>query len=257
LINDFYTKIDKETQTGMSEKILFVAGIGEVLMIRKVRTKRLRIAVKPSGEVIVSIPWLLSFAKGESFLEEKKSWVIKTQQRLKKHALTRIPLQPGELFSTRNFKYMVLPLKAERVKVFIKAEEQSVVIGYPEMASLHQDEIRNKIKLALDGVLRYEAKRYLPVRARELANQLGYTFKAVTIKNNKTNWGSCSGLKNINLNLHLMRLPDRLIDFIIVHELVHTKIPNHGPSFHERLNSHFPDATQLNKVIKKFRPELF
>ncbi len=241
----------------MSEKILFVDGVGEVLMVRKARSKRLRIAVKPSGEVLVSIPWLLPFARGESFLEEKRSWVIKTQQRLKKHSLTRIPLQPGALFSTRNLKYLVLPLKAEGIKVFFRPEEQSVVIGYPEKASLEQSELRDKIKLALDGVLRYEAKRYLPVRARELANQLGYTFKSVTIKNNKTNWGSCSGLKNINLNLHLMRLPDRLIDFIIVHELVHTKIPNHGPSFHERLNGHFPDATQLNKVIKKFRPELF
>jgi predicted metal-dependent hydrolase len=105
-------------------------------------------------------------------------------------------------------------------------------------------------------VLRYEAKRYLPGRTRELANQLGYTFKALTIKNNKTNWGSCSSLKNINLNLHLMRLPDRLIDFILVHELVHTKIPNHGPLFKERLKGHFPDAAELDIAIKKFRPEL-
>ena len=122
--------------------------------------------------------------------------------------------------------------------------------------SLEEPEIRSKIKSAIEGVLRYEAKRYLPGRTRELANQLGYTFKALTIKNNKTNWGSCSRLKNINLNLHLMRLPDRLIDYIVVHELVHTKIPNHSASFKERLKGHFPDSAELDKAIKKFRPEM-
>ncbi|MEI7424125.1 MAG: YgjP-like metallopeptidase domain-containing protein [Prolixibacteraceae bacterium] len=241
----------------MNEKTLYVSGIGEVQMVRKARSRRLRISVKSSGEVLVTIPWLFSFSRGESFLEEKKSWVIKALQKIQKHGLTRIPLQPGELFSTRSLKYMLLPIKSERVKVQLKQEEQTVVIGYPEKASLEDPEMREKIRLAVDGVLRYEAKRYLPIRVRELANQLGYSFRAVTIKNNKTNWGSCSSLKNINLNLHLMRLPDRLIDLILVHELVHTKIPNHGPLFKAQLKHHFPDVDELNKVIKKFRPELF
>jgi hypothetical protein len=51
-----------------------------------------------------------------------------------------------------------------------------------------------------------------------------------------------------------MQLPDRLIDYIVVHELVHTKIPNHGPGFKAQLKSHFPDGDELDKAIKKFRP---
>ena len=132
-----------------------------------------------------------------------------------------------------------------------------VLITYPENFLLADSEVRAKLRLSIEGVLRYEAKRYLPGRIRELATQYGYSFKALTIKNNRTNWGSCSSLKNINLNLHLMRLPDRLIDFIVVHELVHTKIANHGPGFKETLKSHFPDAAALDREIKKFRPEFF
>jgi predicted metal-dependent hydrolase len=241
----------------MSEKTLFVEGIGEVQLVRKARSKRLRIAVKSSGEVLVSIPWLFSFSRGEAFLEEKREWVIKTQQKLEKHGFKKVALQAGLLFASRNLNYQLLPGKTGRIQVHMRPEEKAVVISYPEQASLQQPEIQSKIKLAIEGVLRYEAKRYLPVRARELANHLGYTFKTVTIKNNKTNWGSCSSLKNINLNLHLMRLPDRLIDYIVVHELVHTKIPNHGPTFKETLKSHFPDAVELDKVLKKFRPESF
>ena len=241
----------------MNEKTIFVTGIGEVKMVRNARSKRLRISVKASGEVLVTIPWLLSFSKGETFLEEKKSWVIMTKRKLEKHGLTRIPLLPGELFSTRSMKYFLLPMKIERVKVFFKQDEHLVEIGYPENESLEDPLFRDVLMYSIDGVLRYEARRYLPARTKELADKLGYSFKSITIKNNKTNWGSCSSLKNINLNLHLMRLPDRMIDLILVHELVHTKIPNHGPLFKEQLKKHFPDVDELNKVIKKFRPELF
>ncbi len=240
----------------MSSKILYVDGIGEVQLARKARSKRLRISVKSSGEVVVSIPWLFPFSRGAEFLEEKRDWVVKTKLKLEKHGLTRKVLMPGVLFSTRSLKYHLLPGNGDNIKVQLLHSEQSVIISYPETASLQNPEIRYKIKSAVEGVLRYEAKRYLPGRTRELANQLGYSFKALTIKNNKTNWGSCSGLKNINLNLHLMRLPDRMIDYILVHELVHTKIPNHGPLFKERLKGHFQDAAELDKAIKKFRPEL-
>jgi predicted metal-dependent hydrolase len=53
-----------------------------------------------------------------------------------------------------------------------------------------------------------------------------------------------------------MRLPERLIDYILVHELVHTKIPNHGPGFKEQLKRHFPDGAELDKSVKKFRPSV-
>jgi predicted metal-dependent hydrolase len=241
----------------MSEKILFIDGIGEVQLVRNARSKRLRISVKTTGEVQVTIPWLFPFSRGEAFLEEKREWVIRTKLRLEKNGLTRKVLQPGPLFTTRSFNYQLLPAKSSRVQVKLHAQEQLVVINYPEEASLQNPEIVGKIKTAVEGVLRYEAKRYLPGRIRELSAQLGYTFKALTIKNNKTNWGSCSNLGNINLNLHLMRLPDRVIDYILVHELVHTKVPNHGPAFKVRLKGHFPDGDELDKVVKKFRPGVF
>jgi len=236
---------------------MYVSGIGEVQMVRRARSKKLRIAVKSSGAVVVSIPWQSTFSKGESFLEEKKNWVIQTKQKLEKQGLTRTPLQPGELFSTRSLKYFLLPMKTERVKVFFKQDEHIVEIGYPENESLEEPLFRDMIRFSIDGVLRYEARRYLPARTMELADKLGYSFKSITLKNNKTNWGSCSGLKNINLNIHLIRLPDRMIDLILVHELVHTKIPNHGPLFKEQLKRHFPDVEELNRVIKQFSPELF
>lgn len=84
-------------------------------------------------------------------------------------------------------------------------------------------------------VLREEAKILLPQKLSYFSDQYGFHFHKVTIKHNSSNWGSCSCAGNINLNLNLIRLPEPLCDYVILHELCHLKEPNHGPRFHALL----------------------
>lgn len=83
--------------------------------------------------------------------------------------------------------------------------------------------------------LRKEAKAILPRKTAFFAGQYGFQYKRLTIKHNSSNWGSCSRAGNINLNLNLVRLPEPLCDYVILHELCHLKEPNHGPKFHAML----------------------
>ena len=87
----------------------------------------------------------------------------------------------------------------------------------------------------LAEVLREEAKILLPQKLSYFAGQYGFKFRKVTIKHNSSNWGSCSRAGNINLNLNLIRLPEPLCDYVLLHELCHLKEPNHGPHFHALL----------------------
>lgn len=84
-------------------------------------------------------------------------------------------------------------------------------------------------------VLREEAKILLPQKLSYFSDQYGFHFHKVTIKHNSSNWGSCSRTGNINLNLNLIRLPEPLCDYVLLHELCHLKEPNHGPRFHALL----------------------
>lgn len=84
-------------------------------------------------------------------------------------------------------------------------------------------------------VLREEAKILLPQKLSYFSDQYGFHFHRVTIKHNSSNWGSCSRAGNINLNLNLIRLPEPLCDYVLLHELCHLKEPNHGPHFHALL----------------------
>ena len=102
--------------------------------------------------------------------------------------------------------------------------------------------------------LRAAAKAYLPGRVRELAAQAGIPFTGkVRIKHNVSNWGSCSIKGNINLNLNLMRLPDELCDYVIIHELCHLRYMNHGPEFHALLEALCPNHDFLRKALRGWK----
>lgn len=101
--------------------------------------------------------------------------------------------------------------------------------------------------------LRVQAKAALPPRLAELAALHGFTYNQVRIKHNSSNWGSCSELGNINLNLNLMRLPEHLRDYVMLHELCHLRYLNHGPEFHALLESVCPGHRALNRELKACR----
>ena len=101
--------------------------------------------------------------------------------------------------------------------------------------------------------LRLAAKEYLPGRLRELAAQHGFTVNQVRIKHNVSNWGSCSVKGNINLNLNLMRLPQDLQDYVMLHELCHLRYMNHGAEFHALLESLCPNYKALRKQLKEYK----
>ena len=101
--------------------------------------------------------------------------------------------------------------------------------------------------------LRAEAKAALPPRLAARAPEHGFTDNKGRIKHNSSNWGSCSELGNINLNLNLMRLPEHLRDFVMLHELCHLRYLNHGPEFHALLEAVCPGHRALARELKTYR----
>jgi predicted metal-dependent hydrolase len=93
------------------------------------------------------------------------------------------------------------------------------------------------------------AGKVLATRLKEIAEKHGYRYNRVTIRNQKTRWGSCSSTNNISLNAKLTLLPDELRDFILLHELVHTRVKNHGPKFWAELVQAEPRAGELAKKV--------
>jgi predicted metal-dependent hydrolase len=240
----------------MNKKQLTVENIGTVTITKNRQATRFKISVQPNGTTRVTIPWQATFLNGEKFLHEHLQWILQAKQKMAAKLRPPRLIQPGHLFSTRNYHYEVSLGEGSKLKIRYAEREKKIFFEIPDSHDIGDEDLQTQLKLAIENVLRFDAKQYLPKRITELAAKLGYTFKNVTIKNNKTNWGSCSNRKNINLNLHLMRLDDKLIDYVIVHELVHTNIPNHGPNFKAMMLKHFPDTNELEKQLKKIKTDL-
>ena len=96
------------------------------------------------------------------------------------------------------------------------------------------------------------ARRFLIDRLDHLAKKHGFSYNRVFIRNQKTRWGSCSKKDNINLNINLVRLPSALIDYTLLHELVHTRIKNHGKQFWDQMDELLGDAKELDKRLSQY-----
>ncbi len=97
-----------------------------------------------------------------------------------------------------------------------------------------------------------EAKILLKKRLNELAQQFGFEYRRIFIRNQKSRWGSCSHVNNINLNINLARLEPELMDYVILHELVHTKVKSHGKRFWQMMEKRMPGAKELDRKLKKY-----
>lgn len=101
-------------------------------------------------------------------------------------------------------------------------------------------------------ISRATAKGIITGRLEELSGKYGFAYNKVFIRNQKTRWGSCSSMKNLSLNYKMALLPGRLMDYILLHELVHTRHPNHGRRFWDELEKIVGDAKALDRQLNEF-----
>ena len=221
----------------------------DITFLTKNTSKSIRISISEVKGVRVSVPLFVSFNSAKIFVISKINWVKKHVTKINQLKSEKIIFKPGFIYKT---KLSVLEFKiASNDKIKSKYKNNIVEILIPENNVIKSSSCQLIIRNEIEKVLRKDGKIYLPKRVKYFAEKFDFHYKKVTIKNAKTRWGSCSSVNNINLNLHLMRLPDKLIDYVILHELVHTKIKNHQKEFWDLLNIISGDAKALDKELKK------
>lgn len=147
---------------------------------------------------------------------------------------------------------VAFPAKATlRQAVEFANRNRDWILGH--LAKLKTEEIRNlPLKNALREIDTVAAQNRLKDRLACLAGKHGFTFSRVTVRNQNTRWGSCSSKDNISLNIKLVLLPDELFDYVLLHELVHTRIRNHSREFWDELDKYTGSSRALAKRLKNF-----
>jgi len=211
--------------------------------------------MKPLEPLKVTIPLLVSFSRAEEFLQEKENWILKNLDKIQKLEDQLTIFDTDTSFSTHEHTLEIVRFNEDSPRISLK--DKKILVQLPENADILSDKIQEMIRWGVQAAWRKESKKILPVRIGELSRKYHLPFNKVVIKNNKSRWGSCSGKNNINLSLHLIRLPDHLIDYILMHELVHTVHKNHSRKFWKHLEKMEPKAKSIDRELKEYRIEIY
>ena len=141
----------------------------------------------------------------------------------------------------------------ERAEAVAQARSAWIEKHMRRMAQVERDAVIYDQRIPIN---RNVARRVIADRLQELARLHGFSFGRIFIRNQKSRWGSCSGQNNINLNVHLVLLPPALRDYVILHELVHTRVKHHGPEFWAELERYIPDCRRVDKELNRYESVL-
>jgi predicted metal-dependent hydrolase len=232
----------------MAFKEFQIEDLGTVTVYKRRGTQSLRLSIRADGSLRVTIPTWTPYATGVSFAKSRAAW-IKTHAREPAALLTN-----GQLIGkAHRIQFIASP---EATKVTTRLRQTEIIITYPPSLNPTSTSVQKAAATASIRALRAQAEQLLPIRLRELAEKHDFQYRSVGVKQLKTRWGSCDQDKNIILNLFLMLLPWQLIDYVLLHELTHTRVLQHGPKFWQAMTAIDPKTPELRKEIRTRQPTL-
>lgn len=221
-------------------KLIWVDEIGEVTLSKRRSARSLRLRVTANGEVHVSLPKWLPYNSGVYFVEKKKSWILEQKSKNQK-IIIKHGSQIGKTYSL----YFEVTDKTDSVKT--KIVGQKIIVS--SSLDFNSHAVQTKAISACERALKKEAETTLPSQLQLIAKQYGFSYKNLVIRKLTSRWGSCSSHKIITLSYFMVQLPDELINYVILHELVHTQHLNHSRDFWHKLEELVPDARRKRKLL--------
>jgi predicted metal-dependent hydrolase len=231
----------------MANRKLLVPQIGEVLLSKRRGAKHLRLSITSKGQVRVSLPVWAPYSAGISFAKSRQDWIL---QQLSMHSFKPIPHNAR---IGKSHRVAFISVEGSRI---VRARVKSNLIEIKTSEAFTSPLVQEKLLTACEKALKLEAAQLLPQRLALLAERHGFSYKDVRIRKLVSRWGSCSKDGTITLSYYLMQLPWNLIDYVLLHELTHTKHMHHGADFWGPLGGILPDAKALKKQIREHKPQI-
>lgn len=210
------------------------------------RSRHIRITVQPNGTVVVSSPRYTSTREIEAFLASQQEWIHHQQRSIleKKGNLGELLLFGKSYTKLLNYSSIH--------KVGFRIEGSTIVYNPTEPPStIHHTDPFFPFQKQLKRFLKTTAAHYIPTRTAEIAKKMNCTYNQLTLKEQKTRWGSCSSKGNLNFNWRLVHYPPEIIDYVIIHELSHLTHMNHSAAFWALVAKFDPQYTLHRNYLKR------
>lgn len=235
----FYDRYVAGRRLAPVEPLLMGAWTVPLLLIRNPRARRYLLRLRPDGTARVTIPRGGNPLEARLFVERSRGWLETQLQRLQAQTRLSAVWQVGTevLFRGEKFK--------------IETADPGHVWVATEMVKVKPDSM--DLRPEIESHLRQLATRELALRVKVLAAAHGLTVQRVSVRNQKSRWGSCSRRGTISLNWRLIQTPGFVSDYIILHELAHLRHMNHSRLFWEEVGRLCPDYQVAEQWLKANR----
>ena len=219
---------------------------GEIVVKKRSLAKTVSLKIAPDGRIQITMPPYAPLLAAKALIKTSRKQIRELASQYREKLSYTENQQIGKSH------HLLIQKTAKPSSVKIVGTQILVEINEAESveSAANQQLIRSKILIAL----RKEAKSYLPRRLSFLAEEHGFSFARSKITHSSSRWGSCSSSGTISLNIGMMNLPFELIDYVIIHELCHTRHMNHSTKFWDEVAKFDPYYKIHRNELKKYSP---
>lgn len=196
---------------------------GRIIITRNPRARRIIMRARPDA-IHMTIPPRASEAEIERALEQCGEKLKKAQQENSKESIDRT-----FTIDTPHFRLSIKEYDTAEIKV--TGINGTYMLHCPQGTDYSNAKTQQTLRNGIKAAMKHRAGIVLPQRLKELATKHGFRYSRCTVRDVRSRWGSCTSQGSISLNIHLVTLPDRLIDYVLLHELCHTIEMNHSDRF--------------------------
>ena len=222
---------------------------GNITIRRSPSATQVRVRVAPDGSLRASLPIHAPLFLLKHILRNSRDELRKLLAQSKPEYRFENGTQIGK-------SHTLIIQDSDNQALSVNRHGQQIIVKLPADMGLNDADVSRKIREVVIASLRVEAKSYLPKRLAFLAQKYGYSYEKVRFSHASGRWGSYSSNGTISLNIALMKLPFELIDYIIIHELSHTRQMNHGKSFWSLVESSDPSYKLHRRALKLQNPSI-
>lgn len=223
---------------------------GLVSIRRDARARYVKLRLQNDGSVSVTLPKRATLMNVQRIVDSSRVDIRRWQA---KHHENRPAFRNGDKIG-HSHTLQVAYLPDENATASVRTHKLSIQLYLADGADIASRAVQNLLLPEIKKALTKEAKAYLPRHLKYLADQHGFRYEKTRFGTQKGRWGSCSSTGTISLNVSLMMLPNELIDYVLVHELCHTRQMNHSPDFWALVQSILPNYKQLRRDLKTKQP---
>lgn len=224
------------------------AEFGTITIQKNIRSSSVRIRVAPNGRLRVSAPRYTPTIYIKRLITKSRD---ELRDLLATHQQQGMRLYDGMQVGKSHSLSVT-----QGTRRAVARSKQRIIATLAPGETLDDPEVNAMVRDAVTSALRREAKSYLPKRLAYLAQQHGFSYSSVRFSHAGGRWGSCSSGGTISLNIALMKLPFELIDYVLYHELAHTKHLNHSDAFWATVQACDPAYLTHRRLLKKESPAI-